>query len=301
MTPEDLIAAYAAPNRHYHNLAHIRDCLDQLARVDGLSAAEREVLETAIWWHDVVYDPRRSDNEELSAQLAEQHLDAKIAREVGRLIRLTRTHQVEPSDKLGAILISIDLSILGAEPSRYDAYAAAIRKEFAHVPDAAYRAGRSDVLRRFAARPVIFPDAAFARALDKTARDNLARELAALEGDRSLRSLAEVGPAKPVGYLPLDTIRNFTTLSVEAVANEARARGLAAAQFDSDACCIKSGALYVYDREALAKVLKAQAGAVAIAGLPNEPDRFVAQIASVWYPEDDPAYRVIAAAFGEAV
>lgn len=181
MTREDLIAAYAAPNRHYHNLTHIEDCLDGLARVDGLSAVERAILEAAIWWHDVVYDPTRSDNEELSAQLAEQHVGAEIALEVGRLIRLTKTHHVEPSDKLGAILISIDLSILGAEPSRYDAYAAAIRKEFAHVPDAAYRAGRSDVLRRFAAKPVIFPDATLAKAFDQKARDNLARELATLE------------------------------------------------------------------------------------------------------------------------
>jgi predicted metal-dependent HD superfamily phosphohydrolase len=182
MTREDLIAAYAAPNRHYHDLAHIEDCLDKLARVEGLSAAERAILEAAIWWHDVVYDPTRSDNEELSARLAEQHLSAEMRQEVGRLIRLTRTHQVEPADKLGAILISIDLSILAAEPARYDAYAASIRKEFAHVPDVAYRAGRSDVLRRFAARPVIFPDAAFAHAYDQKARHNLARELATLSG-----------------------------------------------------------------------------------------------------------------------
>jgi predicted metal-dependent HD superfamily phosphohydrolase len=182
MTRDDLIAAYAAPNRHYHNLAHIEDCLAQLAQVKDLSAAERETLTEAIWWHDVVYDPTRSDNEELSAQLAERHVAAPIRREVGRLIRLTKTHQVEPADKLGAVLISIDLSILAAEPSRYDAYAAAIRREFAHVPDDAYRAGRADVLSRFAARPVIFPDAAFALTCEAKARDNLARELASLRG-----------------------------------------------------------------------------------------------------------------------
>jgi len=182
MTRDDLIAAYAAPNRAYHNLAHIEDCLDKLARVDGLSAAERAILTEAIWWHDVVYDPMRSDNEELSAQLAEQHVAPEIRAEVARLIRLTKTHQVEPNDRLGAILISIDLSILAAEPSRYDAYAAAIRKEFSHVPDDAYRAGRADVLSRFAERAVIFPDAAFARCWDRKARDNLARELASLKG-----------------------------------------------------------------------------------------------------------------------
>ena len=181
MTHDDLVAAYSAPYRHYHNVRHIEDCLGLLAGRDDLSTADREILTQAIWWHDVVYDPTRSDNEELSAQLAERHLAADIRDEVGRLIRLTGTHRVEPGDRLGAILISIDLGILGAEPSRYDAYAAAIRKEFAHVPDGDYRAGRSAVLRRFAALPAIFPDAAFARTYDRQARDNLARELASLQ------------------------------------------------------------------------------------------------------------------------
>jgi predicted metal-dependent HD superfamily phosphohydrolase len=180
MNREQLIAAYTAPGRHYHNLAHIDDCLGALAHVDGLSAAEREILSEAIWWHDVVYDATRPDNEELSAQLAEQHVREDLRHEVGRLIRLTKTHAVQPGDRLGAILISIDLSILGAEPARYDAYAAAIRQEFIHVPEADYRAGRAKVLGQFAARPVIFPDTAFAARYDRQARENLARELASL-------------------------------------------------------------------------------------------------------------------------
>ena len=182
MTHDDLVAAYAAPNRHYHNLRHIEDCLGLLAGRHDLSTTDRDILTEAIWWHDVVYDPTRSDNEELSARLAEQHVAAEVRDEVARLIRLTRSHRVEPGDRLGAILISIDLSILGAEPSRYDAYAAAIRQEFSHVPESDYRAGRSAVLRRFAAQPVLFPDAALARLYDRQARDNLARELASLQG-----------------------------------------------------------------------------------------------------------------------
>ncbi|MET4255918.1 putative metal-dependent HD superfamily phosphohydrolase [Bradyrhizobium sp. S3.12.5] len=180
MNREDLAAAYAAPGRHYHNLAHIEDCLALLARVDGLSTHERDILTEAIWWHDVVYVPSQSDNEELSAHLAEQHARGEISSEVGRLIRLTRTHDVKADDRLGAILISIDLSILGAEPARYDAYAAAIRQEFLHVSDADFRAGRAAVLRRFAARAVIYPNAGFAKKYDRRARDNLARELASL-------------------------------------------------------------------------------------------------------------------------
>jgi predicted metal-dependent HD superfamily phosphohydrolase len=180
MNRDQLIAAYTAPNRHYHNLQHIEDCLAALAAVKNISATEREILTEAIWWHDVVYDATRSDNEELSARLAEQHLRTDLAAEVGRLIRLTKSHQVEAEDRLGAMLISIDLSILGAEPARYDAYAADIRREYAHVPDTDYRAGRAKVLSQFAARPFIFPDTDFAVKYDRQARENLARELASL-------------------------------------------------------------------------------------------------------------------------
>ncbi|WP_234680059.1 HD domain-containing protein [Bradyrhizobium monzae] len=180
MNREELAAAYAAPGRHYHNLAHIEDCLAALTRLEGLSAHECELPSEAIWWHDIIYVPSRPDNEELSAQLAEQHVRADLRVEVGRLIRLTRTHDVKSDDRPGAILISIDLSILGAEPARYDAYAAAVRQEFIHVSDADFRAGRAAVLRRFAARPVIYPDAGFAATYDQRARDNLARELASL-------------------------------------------------------------------------------------------------------------------------
>ena len=90
MNRDELIAAYTAPGRHYHNLAHIEDCLGALADVDGLSAIEREILIEAIWWHDVVYDPTRADNEELSARLAEAHVHPDLRPEVGRLIRLTK-------------------------------------------------------------------------------------------------------------------------------------------------------------------------------------------------------------------
>src|ERR1700709_1655456 len=182
MNRQQLAAAYAAPGRHYHNLTHIEDCLSALARVDNLSAAEREVLSEAIWWHDAVYDATRADNEELSARLAEQNVREDLRVDVGRLIRLTKPHDVEPHDRLGAILISIDLSILGAEPARYDAYAAAIRREYAHVADSDYRAGRGEGLGHFAARPFIFPDADFAEAYDRQARENFARELASLSG-----------------------------------------------------------------------------------------------------------------------
>ena len=82
MNREELVTAYTAPSRHYHNLTHIEDCLGALARVENLSPLEREILSAAIWWHDVVYDATRADNEELSARLAEQHVRPDLRQEV---------------------------------------------------------------------------------------------------------------------------------------------------------------------------------------------------------------------------
>lgn len=179
-----LEAAYAEPQRRYHTRAHIEACLAELARVDGLDDRQRRILTLTIWWHDAVYDPTRSDNEARSAELAERTLSElgepeDVRAEVGRLIRLTAGHQVEPADRLGAVLVSIDLAILGAPPADYDQYVSAIRQEYAHVPEALFRLGRAAILKRFLEGP-IFPDPAFAARLEAQARANMERELTGL-------------------------------------------------------------------------------------------------------------------------
>ena len=184
MTPE-LERAYAEPHRRYHTRRHIEQCLALLDQVDELMDSERRVLTWAIWWHDAVYDPTASDNEAKSAELAKaalRDLDASIheREEVARLILLTAGHTVEPEDRLGEILVSIDLAILGAAPAAYDTYAAEVRAEYAHLPDAAWRQGRPKVLQRFLDAPVIYPDPTLRARFEAQARVNLAREIASL-------------------------------------------------------------------------------------------------------------------------
>ncbi len=184
MTPE-LEGAYGEPHRRYHTRRHIEQCLALLDQVPDLTDSERQILTYAIWWHDAVYDPTASDNEARSAEMAKRDLrdlDVGIhARdEVARLILLTAGHAVEEGDRLGEILVSIDLAILGGAEADYDAYATAVRAEYAHVPDDLWRAGRARVLQRFLDAPVIFPDPAFAQRLETRARANLKRELASL-------------------------------------------------------------------------------------------------------------------------
>ena len=179
----ELISAYSAPNRHYHDLHHVRDCLDQMTSCQDQLHDPRAVA-AAIWFHDAVYDPRQPDNEARSADLAEQYLrkakepDAFIAK-VHDLILDTR-HTAPPTTPDGRYLVDIDLSILGRPPEEFDAYDRAIRLEYAHVPEPQYRVGRAKVLRSFLAREFIYHTATFRDRYESRARANLARAITRL-------------------------------------------------------------------------------------------------------------------------
>lgn len=182
---EELIARYSEPHRRYHTMTHIEDCLAQVAASTDMDDDQRALMDAAIWFHDAIYDATRNDNEAESAKLAAERLSATGAEpafvdEVVRLILLTAGHSVQAGDALGARLVSIDLSVLGAAPDRYDAYAAAIREEYAHVPEPLYRAGRAAILGRFLESEALFADPLWAERYEAQARANLTREIAAL-------------------------------------------------------------------------------------------------------------------------
>jgi predicted metal-dependent HD superfamily phosphohydrolase len=178
-----LAECYAAPERHYHNLDHLAD---MLRTVDGLRdlAQDLAAVRFAVWFHDAVYDSRASDNEEQSAALAVEVLrrlgvsENTIVR-TADLIRLTKTHLAAPDDGDGHILLDADLAILGADPVRYAAYTAAIRREYGWVPEEEYRAGRARVLRKFLDRPRLYITERMFAALETQARANLQAEIQA--------------------------------------------------------------------------------------------------------------------------
>jgi predicted metal-dependent HD superfamily phosphohydrolase len=181
-------SAYAQPERHYHDERHLDECLRELTNIHGLAERERRILRWAILWHDAVYEPGLNRNEDRSAELAERELagcgvEAAEVAEVGRLIRLTERHRVEPSDRMGALLVSIDLSVLGSDPGRYAEYVEDVRKEYAHVPGPLWQAGRAAVLKRLLALDPLYPDAQFQAALGAQARANMQAELRTLGED----------------------------------------------------------------------------------------------------------------------
>lgn len=157
----ELVGRYSEPHRAYHNLTHIRDCLQQLELVTSIIERTAEV-EIAVWFHDAIYDSRRNDNEEQSARWAEQVLQAaevplETIIRIAEMIQLT-AHQtvsdLEASSSDAAVLCDADLAILGAEPGRFDRYDRQIRDEYAWVPEPVYRQKRGEVLAKFLGRRV---------------------------------------------------------------------------------------------------------------------------------------------------
>lgn len=181
---DELAAAYADPSRGYHDTQHLTEVLD---RLDELAQAGTDYEVTAVllaaWFHDAVYDGER-DAEERSAAWAEHALaslvPAPVVTEVARLVRLTETHQPDDADLNGCALSDADLAILAAPAGRYDEYVAAVRREYAHLPDEVFGKGRAAVLGALGDKPHLFHTAYAREHWEAPARANLERELAVL-------------------------------------------------------------------------------------------------------------------------
>ncbi len=181
-----LVTAYTATGRHYHDLAHIGQLL-RLAALEGDRWIDRRSIDLAIYFHDAVYEIGRRDNEDASARLAVEALtrlgvEEATRERVAQLIEATAHVQQNrpPGDHDLDRFLDLDLSILAAPAEAYEAYAAAIRREYEVIPDDAYRTGRASILRSFLARPRLFRCDDHHAAWDAPARANLDRELASL-------------------------------------------------------------------------------------------------------------------------
>jgi predicted metal-dependent HD superfamily phosphohydrolase len=185
--PEGLRAevaeAWQEPWRAYHTIDHLEAGLALLAECRNLASAPAE-LDLAFYFHDAVYDPKRSDNEEKSAQLAKKVLleagaAPELAQRIYDLVMVTR-HDAEPADSDAALLVDVDLAILGAERADYDRYEQAVREEYSWVPRILFRRKRREILKAFLARPRIYRTAALHERFEAAARGNLTRAIAAL-------------------------------------------------------------------------------------------------------------------------
>lgn len=176
----DLLRRYAEPHRAYHSLAHIEHCLDEFEPVRRM-ASNPDAVELALWFHDAVYKPRATDNEERSAELVRRlpGLPRGVAGRAAELVLATR-HASPPADPDAELVVDVDLAILGQPADRFDRYEDEIRREYSWVPGFLFRSKRRSILRSFLQRPSIFRTSYFRARHETAARSNLERSLARL-------------------------------------------------------------------------------------------------------------------------
>lgn len=193
-----IAAAYSEPHRKYHTLAHIEECLKLL---DGpakhvledepswriLEDSDKDfylnALELALWFHDIVYKPTESNNEEESERVMEElcesfAVDRELIDEAADLIFLTKDHKLPPLERTmqSKLMLDIDLAILGADPESFWAYERGIRFEYNFVPEDTYRRERTKVMQRFVDQERegrLYNTALFRGVFNNQARQNL--------------------------------------------------------------------------------------------------------------------------------
>ena len=183
---EDLEQRWSEGQRGYHDLRHLDEVVDALADLRP-STVETDLdwagAVFAAWFHDAVYDVEApADNERLSSELARATLsrngaDRAVVDLTCSLVEASRTHQVGETTGPQAAFHDADLWILSAPTERFDAYCDDVRREYASVPDDAYAAGRSAILRPFLERGSVYRTDHARRHWEPSARDNLGREL----------------------------------------------------------------------------------------------------------------------------
>jgi len=182
-TYEALIKAHAEPHRAYHTLDHIEACLTHLDRVRSETTAPEEI-EMALWFHDAVYQPFSSTNEEDSASWCAQWLQSSsveqsIIDRIRQYILDTKSHDT-PLTQDGCYMLDIDLSILGTPQSVYDQFEQDVRREYRRVPSFIFCKKRKAILLNFLNRDKIYKTAYFQDTFETQARSNLKRAISNL-------------------------------------------------------------------------------------------------------------------------
>ncbi len=184
----DLMQRYHEPHRRYHGWTHLWHCIEQfeltVARLE-----QPDVVEMALWFHDAIYVPGASDNEDQSAELFRRAGEGVFSREflqkVCSFTLLTR-HNVAPRESDGCFVVDIDLSSLASGWCSFLRDSDRIREEQSHIPDSSFYPGQVRFLRALLERPRIYYSQFFHDRCEQAARHNIVR---LLDGLRS-RGLA---------------------------------------------------------------------------------------------------------------
>ena len=177
---------YQEEGRYYHDFSHISSLLSLSGEFRN-NVVNKDVVDLAIFFHDVIYDPKSKTNEEDSAELFKEvlgnYIDSSIVERVVHYIIETKRHDVaDCGDTDLQFFMDFDMSILGSSMESYISYCQAIRKEYSFYPDEAYRIGRAAFLRTtINENKQVFSTKEFRERYEATAKSNILWECAQLE------------------------------------------------------------------------------------------------------------------------
>lgn len=175
-----LLSRWNEPGRHYHTTRHLGECLRHFAAVRG-EAQHAAEIELALWFHDAIYDLQAHDNERRSADWAQSAaLAAGVAHAAAARVHalvMATCHDAAPASHDEALMVDVDLAILGADARRFAQYEQQVRREYAWVPQALYRQRRAAVLQGFLDRPRLYTSGHFFDTLEARARCNLRQSI----------------------------------------------------------------------------------------------------------------------------
>lgn len=183
-----LVNYYNKKNRAYHNMNHIKVCLHEFEQVKSSLKYPHDV-ELAIWFHDIIYDPKSPLNEDKSAEFAATALknlnvDSHHIGRVKDLILATK-HDKAITNRDAQYLVDIDISILGYPPELFLSYEKSIRKEYKWVPQIIYRKKRKQLLMSFLNREKIYYTEPFSELYESQSRINLNAAIKSLQTSHS--------------------------------------------------------------------------------------------------------------------
>ena len=171
-----MVAEYQTPHRDYHNLRHINHCLWELDRL-SLQRTDRDLIELAIWYHDIVYQPGRGDNEadsvaRLKADLGAGLPPAIIDRLSAMILATKHARGSASDDDILRTFLDIDMAVVGLSPLGFTAYETAISAEFATAPRLMFRFLRKRFLKGLLAGDV-FLTSSFRERYEVVAKKNI--------------------------------------------------------------------------------------------------------------------------------
>jgi pantetheine-phosphate adenylyltransferase len=154
ITYDSIQELWTSEGRVYHNLEHLQDLIDQInewcTKYEADELMKDKLLLLAIF-HDAIYDPTKSNNEEQSAEYFKHRVSlsfgADLVEEIYEAILDTQTHQ-EPSSKISDVFLEMDMNVI--YNSSFDellAYEKKIFQEYQFVNWANYREKRLEFLQ----------------------------------------------------------------------------------------------------------------------------------------------------------